>query len=393
MHILTVAPVYDDMPEDEENVIRVPAVQKFNGSDFSVAYPLTGVLRRAVEDFRPDVIHSHHPFILGATAFRIARAYDTPLIFTHHTMYDQYTHYVPGDSPAMKRFANQLATSYANMCQSVIAPSESVRDILVKRGVTTPVSVVPTGVNSRKFAEGSGHGFRMIMGIPEDAFVVGHVGRLALEKNLGFLSEAMTEFLWQYPQARFLLIGGGPYNKQLVENFRRAGVAKRVHSPGNLSGRFLASAYRAMDVFAFASHSETQGMVLTEAMACGVTVVAVDAPGARETVRTGENGTLLSKDSIPEYVAALGSFASASPTDFERFRRSCLETADAFSIENSTRKLIDVYKSLRSESHTHEREDVNRWEWAMRMANAEWDYIREIADAAGDAIFETSESR
>ncbi|MGK0188582.1 MAG: 1,2-diacylglycerol 3-alpha-glucosyltransferase [Verrucomicrobiales bacterium] len=390
VEVLTVAPTFDDMPETEQNVVRVPAAQRFNGSDFSVAYPLTGVVRSAIDEFQPDVIHSHHPFILGATAYCIARTIGTPLVFTHHTMYEQYTHYVPGDSPAMKQFAVQLGTCYANMCQHVIAPSESIRDVLYRRGVTTPVSVVPTGVNCATFAEGSGSGFRQIFGIPEDSFVVGHVGRLALEKNLEFLGRSVAVYLTENPTAHFLLVGDGPYSETLLGDLHAAGLQDRVHAPGSLSGRFLTSAYRAMDAFAFASHSETQGMVLTEAMAAGVPVVAVDAPGVREVVRSGENGIALPHDSVPDFVSALWQLAG-KPRG--HLAAGCAATAESYSIQNSTRKLVAIYEQLCQEEHTHHHHhDHTMWERTMRLVEAEWDLVKGVAGAAGDTFFEfTSE--
>lgn len=385
VEILTVAPTFDNAPDDEPNVLRVPAVQNFNGSDFSVAYPLTGVLRNAVDAFQPDVIHSHHPFLLGATAYCIARATGTPLVFTHHTMYEQYTHYVPGDSPAMKQFAIQLGTSYANMCQHVIAPSDSIRQILQHRGVNTPISVIPTGVDCAKFTEGSGKGMRQIVGIPEDAFVIGHVGRLALEKNLDFLGISVARFLQQHPSAHFLLVGDGPYRKRLLNDFREAQVGDRVHSLGSLSGRFLTSAYLAMDVFAFASHSETQGMVLTEAMAAGVPVVAVDAPGVREVVTTGKNGISLPNDSATDFVDALSKMAEEPHTEL---RKGCAITAETNSIQNSTHRLVEIYERLREEKHSHDQVDYTLWDRTMRLAEAEWNVIKGMAEAAGTAFLE-----
>ncbi|MGK0186431.1 MAG: 1,2-diacylglycerol 3-alpha-glucosyltransferase [Verrucomicrobiales bacterium] len=385
IEVLTVAPTFENMPRNEYNVVRVPAVQNFNGSDFSIAYPLNSIVRSAVDTFQPDVIHSHHPFVLGATAHCIARTIGTPLVFTHHTMYEQYTHYVPGDSSAMKQFAIQLGTSYANMCQHVIAPSESIRDTLKGRGVAKPVSVVPTGVDCANFPKGSGAGFRQIFGIPEDAFVVGHVGRLALEKNLEFLGKAIVAFLRESPTSHFILVGGGSYANTLAEGFDSAGVGDRVHAPGSLSGRFLTSAYRAMNAFAFASHSETQGMVLTEAMAAGVPVVAVDAPGVREVVKTGENGIALPKDSVPDFVNALRNLA-AEP--HSHLAAGCAATAEAYSIQSSTRKLINIYEQLREEQHTHDHDYHTTWERAMRLAEAEWDLLRGVAEAASTAIFE-----
>jgi 1,2-diacylglycerol 3-alpha-glucosyltransferase len=240
-------------------------------------------------------------------------------------------------------------------------------------------------VDNAKFAEGSGRGFREIFGIPEDAFIVGHVGRLAHEKNLEFLGRSVAAFLSEKPTAHFLLVGDGPYTKTLLEDLGKAGFGDRVHAPGILSGRLLTSAYRAMDTFAFASHSETQGMVLTEAMAAGVPVVAVDAPGVREVVKTGGNGIMLPKDSVPDFVRALRRIA-----DEPRFHlvAGCTATAEAYSIQNSTRKLVAIYERLAEEQHTHDHVDDTAWERALRLAEAEWDLVKGVAGAASDAIFE-----
>ena len=171
--VMVVAPEFPDMPENELDVVRVPAIQNFNASDFSVVLPIHPSLTETVDAFRPDVVHSQHPFLLGMTALRIARHRGLPLVFTHHTLYEQYTHYVPGDSPALKLFAIELATRYANLSDQVFAPSESIRDLLQQRGVTTPIAVVPTGVRLEYFANGDGPGFRRLRDIPDDAFVVG----------------------------------------------------------------------------------------------------------------------------------------------------------------------------------------------------------------------------
>ena len=125
-------------------------------------------------------------------------------------MYEHYTHYVPGDSEAMRRFAVQLSTNYANLSDAVFAPSEAVAAILHRRGVQVPVHVVPTGVRLEDFAGGSGKGFRAILAIPESAFLVGHVGRLAPEKNSAFLAGAVARFLEQMPSAYAVIVGGGP---------------------------------------------------------------------------------------------------------------------------------------------------------------------------------------
>lgn len=276
--VLVVAPEFEDAPEYETDVFHIPAIQHFNGSDFSVVLTVPIGLSDSMAEFKPDIIHSQHPFLLGMTAVRIARTLDRPLVFTHHTLYEQYTHYVPGDSPAMKRFIIELSTRYANLADQVFAPSESIRDMLIERGVTSPVLVVPTGVSVERFAYGRGRDFLMKKHIPEDAFVVGHMGRLAPEKNLEFLARSVVAFMKDHGEAVFLLVGAGPSQEAIGQIFAEAGMNGRLYMCGVLEKDDLADALNAMRVFAFASKSETQGMVLTEAMAAGLPVVALDAP-------------------------------------------------------------------------------------------------------------------
>jgi len=251
--VLVVAPEYENMPENEIDVIRIPAIQRFNGSDFSVILSTPGYLTEAIEKFKPDIVHSHHPFLIGVTAFRMARKYELPLVFTHHTMYEQYTHYVPGDSETLKRFVIKLSTSYSNLCDQVFAPSKSVASVLADRGVFAQIDVVPSGVNLEQFARGNGPGFRAAMDIPQNAIVVGHVGRLAPEKNLEFLAKALVAFFKSESRAHFLVVGGGPSSKAIRQIFFREKMAGRLHMAGVLDHPLLTSAYRAMDVFVFAS--------------------------------------------------------------------------------------------------------------------------------------------
>ena len=197
------------MPQYEADVMRIPAVQNFNGSRFSVVLPVAGLLTETISELQPDIVHSHHPYLLGMTALRVARFHKLPLVFTHHTRYEDYTHYVSGDSDTFT-LVTEMATQYANLCDQVFAPSESIAALLQDRGVTAPIAVVPTGIEEERFAHGNGQRFREAIGIPGDALVVGHLGRLAPEKNLEFLAEAVAAFLKTEPRAHFLVVGKGP---------------------------------------------------------------------------------------------------------------------------------------------------------------------------------------
>jgi glycosyltransferase involved in cell wall biosynthesis len=384
--VMVVAPVFEGMPSDEEDVIRVPAIQHFNGSDFSVVLPIPGFLTSAIEAFAPDIVHSHHPFLIGATALRVAHMNELPLVFTHHTMYEQYTHYVPGDSQALKRFVVELSTSYANLCDRVFAPSESVASVLRARGVVAPIAIVPTGVELKRFAGGAGSGLRTAMGIPQDAVVVGHVGRLAPEKNLRFLAEAVAAFLHSDPRARFLVVGAGPSEPEIREIFSRLGVAGRLHMTGTLEGDSLIDAYFAMDFFAFASKSETQGMVLTEAMAARVPVVALDASGVREVVSDRRNGRILASENVEDFASALRWLSSLPAEDLRRLQQGARDTAEAFSLGRSADKALAHYRDLREQTFVQRHEAYDTWAAAGRLIETEWDLLKGVTRAAGAAL-------
>ena len=389
--VLVVAPEFEDMPADEIDVVRIPAIQNFNGSDFSVVLPISALLHTALDEFDPDVVHSHHPFLLGTMAIRVAATHARPLVFTHHTMYEHYTHYVPGDSPILKRFVIDLATNYANLCAQVIAPSESTEAVLRERGVTTPIDVVSTGVSTERLGGGDGATCRETNRIPRDAFVVGHVGRLAAEKNLVFLAEAVAHFLDRCPRAHFLVVGSGDAEPDINRVLDGAGLGQRLHCLGSLGYPALADAYNAMDVFAFASTSETQGMVLTEAMAAGVPVVALDAPGAREVVDDGVSGRLLTDADATNFAAALAAIECATPAERRRLTIAARATADSFSIGRSAEKVLTIYRRLLGTRPAQEVEPYDTWNAALRRIEAEWNVLAGLADAAGTAIVQSAQ--
>ena len=391
--VVIVTPEMEGM-KPEKDVVRIPAVQHFNGSDFAVQLPVPGMLADMLNDFHPDIVHSHHPFLIGDTALRIASKCNVPLVFTHHTLYEENVHYVPGNEEALKRFVIELSTGYANLADQVFAPSESVMRLMQERGVQTPIEVVPTGVYVKKFARGAGQTFRKMLGIPDDAFVVGYIGRLAPEKNLGFLAGAVAQFLRKEPKAYFLIGGDGPSREDITQLLDRAGVGQRVRFAGVLKGRNLIDAYHAMDTFVFASQSETQGLVIAEAMACGVAVVAVDAPGVREVVTDALNGRLLDHEDLDDFVSALEWTKGRSVKKVKAMKKACKEKAAYFSVENSTEKALRAYTSLSMQGFFFRRpvSEDNFWMKTTRLIQAQWGLVKNFTKAAGAMIGPGKES-
>lgn len=380
--VVIVAPEYPDaLPELD--VVRIPALKNFNGSDFSVQLPIQGTLTEALGDFHPHIVHSHHPFLIGDTALRIAAKYNVPLVFTHHSLYEENVHYMPGNEEALKRFVVKLSTGYANLADHVFAPSESVMFMMKERGVKSPIDVVPTGIYTGEFVQGDPKRIREKLNIPADAFVVGHVGRLAPEKNLEFVTHAVGRFLKDEPKAHFLIGGTGPSEGSIREIMAQEGVADRLHLAGMLKGKDLVSAYRAMDVFVFASQSETQGLVVTEAMASSVPVVAVDAPGVREVVRDQINGRLLIHENIEDLVSALQWYKSQPVSRKGKIKEACVRTAHSFSMKVCAQRALKIYVTLTVEGFSRRNTEEGFWSNAIRSIQTQWGLARNLTHATG----------
>ncbi len=386
--VRVIAPEFEGS-EDPPGVLRVPAIQHFNGSDFLVQLPMPNIIREFMDGFRPDLIHSHHPFLLGDAALREAWKMHLPVVFTHHTLYERYTHYVPLDSPALKRVAVQLATEYCNLCDRIIAPSESIEHLLLQRGVTTPILAIPTGIDTGFFAAGNGVQFRGQAGISPEAKVIGHVGRLAKEKNLLFIAEAVAVCLKENPGAVLLLVGDGDAREEMLAYLHSEVHPARIFYVGKQTGQNLADAYAAMDWFVFASQTETQGLVLAEAMAAGKPVVALDGPGVREIMRHGENGLMLDGDAAPgEFAAALARLMNDTGLS-RRCTGQARETAEAYSTGRCAGRMLECYQELTENHPRRAAADPQPWDRLLAGIDIEWNLLVGKLSAAAAAVSET----
>lgn len=391
--VLIVTPAFKGAPQEEPGVIRIPAIQKFSGSVFSVNFPVSGLLTRFMKDFVPDIVHSHCPFFMGDLALRLSRQHAIPLVFTYHTMFEQYVHDWPVQNEGVKRFIVKLAAGYANFVDQVIAPCESVREILIKRGVKTPIEVVPTGIDLSRFSKNGGSAFREKNGIPAEAKVIGHAGRLAPEKNLEFLTNCMVDTMKKDPGVHALIVGLGPSEKIIKDTFQRAGLEKRLHMTGVLHYQHLVDAYFAMDVFAFASLSETQGIVLIEAMAAGLPVVALDAPGSRDMVEDYHNGRLLSEMDRTSFVDALDWALGRTPEELEPSKQVIRMTVQKYPISVSAKRMLEIYEKIRSKKSVSTGKKNSSQHLFLWRAKAEWDIYGNYIRSAVTSIFKGDFSR
>ncbi|MFO7871456.1 MAG: glycosyltransferase [Kiritimatiellia bacterium] len=372
--------------QSEETIFRLPAIKKVGGTEFSVKLPVPTNLRERLDDFRPDVIHSHHPFMLGDTAIRVARRRGLPLVFTHHTLYERYTYLFKRDSEALQRVAMAIATEYANLCDLVVAPTGSIERMTGERGVQVPIEIIPSGVDVAMFSGGRRQQFRKEHGIPEHAFTAGYLGRVVEAKNMRFLAEAGALFLARNKDARFLIVGDGESAEAVKSRFSRKGVADRLVTTGSLTGEAVADAYSAMDVFAFASKTDTQGIVLIESFCAGIPVVALDASGSRDIVENGENGAVLPWETSPgEFAEKLVSVAD-DPDLLKRWSRSAIKRSLQFDRRRCAERLERAYRRLKRKPRVSDGEEPQIWDSIQQRFNAEWDLFRQKLTVAAAAL-------
>src|SRR5688500_17989316 len=281
-----------DYTDEEPFIFRYPSLSLPLGVDIPTAIPISPFVDRVLPAVKLDVIHTHHPFLLGQTAASKANELNLPLVFTFHTQYREYTHYIPFSAETVQNFlknaVDRWLQDFMRRCQHIIIPSESMREVLVNEyGLKDRFTVVPTGIDLEAYRTSSGEKIRKRKHWEKDIVMIS-VGRLAPEKNWSLLLQATALVLKDHPQFRLVLIGDGPERKSLEALAKELGIKKRVTFLGPIACADIPDHMKAADLFGFASVTETQGLATLEAMAAGLPVVAVNGSGTRDILKHGQ---------------------------------------------------------------------------------------------------------
>lgn len=305
--VTLIAPRYgNDAPD--EGVIRVAArVVPFDPEDRMMSHDAVLRLADRLRGGAYDVVHIHTPFVAHYAGLRLARALGVPCVVTYHTFFEEYLfHYVPMMPRSWLRAgARVFSRRQCNDVDAVIVPSTAMRDVLQTYGVTTRMQVLPTGIPRERFQPVSGARFRARYGIAAQRPTALFVGRVAFEKNIDFLLRAVDCARRRMPELLLLIAGEGPALKALKDTVKHRKLNDNVMFVGYLDrSSELPECYCAADVFAFASLTETQGLVLLEAMTLGLPVVAIAAMGTRDILAEGK-GALVASASEQDFAAKL----------------------------------------------------------------------------------------
>jgi 1,2-diacylglycerol 3-alpha-glucosyltransferase len=306
---ILVTPAYPGAAGDNDpSIIRVPSgrVPRDPEDRRFLGGPLRSVMGRELAA-KVDLVHIHTPFIAHYAGVRFAREHGLPVVATYHTFFEDYLHhYVPILPRRIGRWiARRFTLSQCADVAELVSPSGPMRDALRAYGVSTPIEVLPTGLSAESYVRGDGKRFRRKFSLPAERPLLLYVGRVAFEKNIDFLLRMFRQLRVHRPDALFVIAGEGPALRHLERLARELSIQESVRFIGYLDRRTdLPDCYAAGNAFVFASRTETQGLVLLEAMAQGTPVVSIAELGTRSILTEG-CGAYVVPEEIAPFAAAV----------------------------------------------------------------------------------------
>ncbi len=307
---------------------------------------------REARAFGPDLVHAHSPFVTGLLARRLARSLGAPLVFTHHTRFVDYAHY----AGPLAAFAGRLTDAYLRgfwrACAAIVAPSDDLAEaIRAGMGGDRPgrVHVIATGVDVAAIRALTAIDPRRAAGWPSDAVIVASLGRLAPEKSPEILFDALALAAAREPRLRLLVVGGGPSEAGLRARAMSSAMAGRVLFTGSLSRPAALAWVAGADILLFTSRTETQGLVLAEALSAGLPAVAVDGPGVRDSIRDGVDGIVvpfLPSGSLVERLSLTVAGLADDDEGRSAMGQRARADADRFAVERRVAQVEALYRTL-----------------------------------------------
>lgn len=321
----------------EQDVIRLACPIRFKYCNNHMAIPFMprSALQDLIEEYQPAIVHVHHPFLLGPIAQRIAQQKNIPVVFTYHTLYEQYLHYVPLPRCITKPILSYLVRRFCKQVDAIIAPSVSVKQRIHQQDIHA-AHVIPSAIAPEFVAQ------TYAPKKTEDRIELVSVSRFMPEKNIKFLLQLMKHLSSGY---RLTLIGYGAQQPELERyayetlQLSHEQVQFIIKPPKEEIARW----YQRSHMFVFASQSETQGLVLAESMAEGTPVVALRGPGVVDIVADGANGFIV--DSVQQMAERIAHIA-ADQKLYATLQQGAFETAKRYYPEEAIKHLLAVYENL-----------------------------------------------
>lgn len=348
-HVYIIAPEYPKYSDNNLNIYRVFSIKLYYKEKYPIPIISSITLAKIMRELSIDIIHSHHPFGLGLTALKTAKKHlKIPIVFTYHTMYEDYSHYIPlPNKKFLQTYIKYAAINYSNKCNCVITPSESLKKLLFTRGCKKTVQVIPSGISKSLIASSNSSKLTRIKknyGIKEKDIVFLCVSRLAKEKNCEFLIKSFSKVKIQMPKAKLLIVGNGPTKKKLEQLVFKLGLVSNIILVGAIPHSIIADFYKIAQVLLFVSQTDTQGLPLIEALPFGLPIVAVESLASKEFVGSLNTGILTNKN---EYDFSRAIIDLSAAKDLRgQYSAHNKKIAEKFCLEKLSKKMENLYKSI-----------------------------------------------
>ncbi|HEY1074145.1 MAG TPA: glycosyltransferase [Patescibacteria group bacterium] len=338
---------------DPADVLRIPAIGEL--WEYPIAQPWrTKHLVHYFANNGLDLVHVHHPFLMGMVGAKIAKKFKVPLVAHHHTLYETYGHYVKLPTSISDRIAKYGLGPWLHWyydifaeCATIIVPSKATETSLRQMGVEASIRVIPTGVplpKSEDISPAKQQEIRCRYGIKSEDFLLLYVGRLAKEKNLDLALQAFDALANEHTNLHFLFVGSGPEEESLREQAALSVAADRIHFAGRQPRELLDPFYAAGDLFVFPSTTETQGLVTAEAQVAGTPSVVVNVGGACELVTDGMDG-LVTAPTVADLSQSIRSILT-NPTLHATLKQGCITNRSKRTPAAMIEQVLDVYESV-----------------------------------------------
>lgn len=344
------APGYKDSFKEKAKTFRFRSFKFLFQPEYRVAQPFCWKFLRQISKIKLDIIHAHTPLILGVLALLISRLQNRPLVYTHHALYHEYVKvYFWKGRLFPPKAAKKITTAFCNQCNAVIAPSSKIKHLLKIDGVKKKILELPSGINFQNFDQPflspKSNDFRQKHNIPDKAKVLIFVGRLAKEKNIEFLISVFEKISQELDDIYFVLVGDGPHRGKLNLFAKKINSSKNIIFTGYLQGLEVIKSYQAADIFIYSSKNETQGLVILEAAASGLPIVAVKDLAFKNILIDSFNGYLIVNENVKDFSQKVIKILK-NPETAKKMSQNSKALAQEFSVSNQANKLVALYQSL-----------------------------------------------
>ncbi len=331
------APDSKGYEDDEAFVFRYPALSLPIDIEYTFPVIVAPQITWLMPRLKLDILHSHHPMLVGKEAVSFGRELDVPIVFTFHTMYHEYTHYLGVDADIVKQIVRRLIGDYVRKVDRVIAPSARVRDLLPSYRVEGPVDILPTPVDLTLFPR------RDVLPFSDpDRIDLIYVGRIAKEKNVELMLQAFARAARQDQRLYLRVIGDGPELAKLQADTIRMQIQSRVEFTGAIPFKQVPLELSRADMFIFCSTTETQGLVILEAMAAGLPLVIVRCPALLDVAQHNVD-TIVAREDEQDVAQAILSLARDS-NKAQAMGKAARANARRYSVPALSSRLVDIYQ-------------------------------------------------